>query len=178
MTGAGHGGLGAGPALVGGGAIGKKLKDLKEKVSKVDFYHLKFGEEPNKIHGWISPEGHYHGIDPKTHHKEWIKGKGFENAFHAHKAGWIEAGTGGLTEVSAHSSVMANRAHPAVRKLREMVGQHWPGDFQVHFSDKPSSLHTADTEHFSRHGVIKPPKAYKSIQEKLNILKSLIHEFI
>lgn len=153
-------------------SIGDKLKDLCQKV---DFFHLQYKEPANKIHGWISPKGDYHHLAPTVDHKDWIKQHVPGGAEQAHSQGWIEAGNGGQTQVATHSSVLSNKLHPAVRKLRELVGQHWGEDFQVHMSDKPDSLETASTKHFSRHGTIKKmPSAYfKSIGEQLSLLKDL-----
>lgn len=136
-----------------------------------------------KVHGWISPTGEYHHMEPHEAHgiklmqllgiKPTMTMDG-DNEIHepskkekaamqgAFEQGWLQVGSGGQQEAFGYDGIINNRTHPATRKLRELIGQHWNHDANSNFfimNDKEGDRSVAvDSSKFSRFGTVQPKK--------------------
>lgn len=103
----------------------------------------------NKLHGWISPEGEYHHMNPDDVHGEVIEEKhGLNGPFEAYNKGWISVGHGGYNVADGNTEALNNRNNPAVKTLRNLAGKHW-NNMNINGQDY-------DVDHFRRHGALKP----------------------
>lgn len=123
-------------------------------------------------HGWISPKGEFHEMNPDEDHREAIAGHINMPMQHdddespveeGYKKGWVSFGHAGEMNIQGHHEVLNNRSHPAMRTARKIVSaalDNAPDESELtvhHFHPETGSkMSSADSAHFARHGTFKP----------------------
>ena len=77
----------------------------------------------DKVHGWISPEGHYHHMGPNEAHENFEhEGKTDRGLY---DAGWLSLGHGGAHNVQGRERFLKDPDHPATRLARRLAGKYF-----------------------------------------------------
>jgi ADP-ribose pyrophosphatase YjhB (NUDIX family) len=147
---------------------GKIRRPLDPELRKEQIGSITMAQGLNPIHGWISPAGEYHHMGPDELHNEFINNFGYEDApgtqesvldssavdydNSPYRDGWISVGHGGEHDAQGMHAVLSNPRHPATKKLRSMIKDHWvPRTDEAHIHTEKRA-HAIDTKLFAKYG--------------------------
>ena len=125
-------------------------------------------DEMRPFHGWLSPDGTFHSLDPRDAHfeaaqKAWDKKVPIADEAsprdlmqNAHDKGWISLGRGGTPTIGLHPNMLKDPYHPAMKALRDRI-KMLPSDVQeveLHFG--PENYDVVD-RHLAEKGIFRKP---------------------
>ena len=102
-------------------------KEMYDVMGKPELF-----DKMRSFHGWISPKGDFHQMEPKEFHSDAIvqakallgypagRGSGTDD-IDASNEGWIISGVGGTPSIYAHHTTLSDPNNLAVKRLAAMV---------------------------------------------------------
>jgi hypothetical protein len=123
-----------------------------EPLAKEQWTQVQYNRKLNPLHGWISPSGEYHHMEPSETHsnkigtltaKEHFETTGEYGGLREADAidrGWIKVSPAGSAVIAGNHKVLADKNHPATKTLKNKIrealnteeGQHhWGSYFQL-----------------------------------------------
>ena len=127
-----------------------------EALGKAVFNPSAYNKE---FHGWISPAGQYHPLNPEESHAMVRVGDNMVKP--STHEGWVAVGTAGSGTAIAHESVLSNPKHPALAELRRRVKTLGTTPMSIIVNKGAAGTHDVDYHenidpmHFYHSGVIK-----------------------
>ena len=145
----------------------------KSELMKRDYYELGLPQ------GWIAPTGEFHEMESDDDHREVAHGllglpppEGDDDEsgiLHAYDNGWVSVGHAGEHNIQGSPQTLKNprnKQMSTARLISQGIMNDYPGESHISInsvdSKNPLKIFNAPTDHFVRHGTLKPEHAQKS----------------